>query len=57
MMRFLKYSQKINSFVNKPIFQKKTVSNFQGSHRPDNDFENFIWFVGGFACGYLIHER
>ncbi len=56
-MRFLKNSLKVNSLVNKPILQKKTISNFHGSHPPDNDFENFVWFVGGFACGYLINER
>ncbi len=53
MIRFLQNSLK----VNKLILQKRTVSNFHGSHRPDNDFENFVWFVGGFACGYLINER
>ena len=61
MIRFFQYSLKVNSigrqYLNKLILQKRTVSNFHGSHRPDNDFENFVWFVGGFACGYLINER
>jgi hypothetical protein len=61
MIKFFKNLLKINSidrlYLNRSILQKKYVSNFKGSHRPDNDYENFIWFIGGFACGYLINER